>query len=138
MLLEREKTVAEAAAATTVAAVLGGHVKDVAGKNVVMVLSGGNIDVGVLSRIIDRGLAKDGRLAFLRVVTDDRPGALATLTAAIAELGANVLQLTQRRSIGGLWLTEAEVDLTLETRGREHVDELTAHLRALGYRVALG
>jgi threonine dehydratase len=135
MLVEREKTVAEAAAATTVAAVLNGHVKDVAGKNVVMVLSGGNIDVGVLSRIIDRGLTKDGRLAFLRVVADDRPGALASLTATIAELGANVLQLNQRRSIGGLWLTEAEVDLSLETRGREHVDEIIARLHGLGYRV---
>jgi threonine dehydratase len=135
MLVEREKTVAEAAAATTVAAVLNGHVKDVKGKNVVMVLSGGNIDVGVLSRIIDRGLTKDGRLAFLRVVADDRPGALARLTAAIAELGANVLQLNQRRSIGGLWLTEAEVDLTLETRGREHVAEIIARLQEMGYSV---
>jgi threonine dehydratase len=135
MLLEREKTVAEAASATTVAAVVNGHVKDVAGRNVVMVLSGGNIDVSVLSRIIDRGLRKDGRIAELRVVTDDRPGSLARLTAAVAEQGANVLQLNQRRSIGGLWITQAEVDLTLETRGREHVDELVEHLRGLGYRV---
>jgi threonine dehydratase len=137
MLLEREKTVAEAASATTVAAVVNGHVKDVEGKNVVMVLSGGNIDVSVLSRIIDRGLRKDGRIAELRVVADDRPGSLARLTAAVAEQGANVLQLNQRRSIGGLWITQAEVDLTLETRGREHVDELVAHLRGLGYRVTV-
>jgi threonine dehydratase len=135
LLLEREKTVAEAASATTVAAVVNGHVPDVAGKNVVMLLSGGNIDVSVLSRIIDRGLRKDGRVAELRVVTDDRPGSLARLTAVIAEAGANVLQLNQRRSIGGLWITEAEVDLTLETRGREHVDELVRHLREMGYRV---
>jgi threonine dehydratase len=135
LLLEKEKTVAEAASAATVAAVVNGRVGDVKGRNVVMVLSGGNIDVGVLSRIIDRGLRKDGRVADLRVVADDRPGALARLTTAIAEQGANVLQLNQRRSIGGLWLTEAEVDLTLETRGREHVVELVKHLRGLGYRV---
>ncbi|HET6230975.1 MAG TPA: pyridoxal-phosphate dependent enzyme, partial [Longimicrobiaceae bacterium] len=137
LLLEKEKTVVEAASAATVAAVVNGHVADVEGRNVVMVLSGGNIDVSVLSRIIERGLIKDGRQAYLRVKIDDRPGALAKLTAAVAEQGANVLQLNQRHSFGGLWLTEAEVDLTLETRGRDHVRDLTAALRAQGF-VLLG
>jgi threonine dehydratase len=135
LLLEREKTVAEPAAATTLAAVMSGRLGDLRGQNVVMVLSGGNIDVNLLSRIIDRGLINDGRLTHLDVRVQDRPGALAALTALLAERGANVLRLDHRRGTGGLWLTEAEVALTLETRGRKHVDELLSVLNERGYRV---
>jgi threonine dehydratase len=138
LLLEREKTVAEAACATTVAAVVGGHVPDVAGKNVVMILSGGNIDVTLMSRIIDRGLVQDGRLANLRVRVKDRPGALAALTARLAETGANVLRLDHNRAMADLWVTEAEINLTLELRGREHVEQVIASLRAEGYEVHPG
>ena len=135
LLLEREKTVAEAACASAVAAVVGGHVAGLEGRRVVMVISGGNIDVNLLSRIIERGLIRDGRLAHLRVRVDDRPGALATLTALLAAQGANVLTLEHRRGVKGLWLTEAEIDLALETRGREHVSELVRVLAREGYAV---
>ena len=135
LLLEREKTVVEAACATTVAAVVNGHIRGLEGKNVVMMLSGGNIDVSLMSRIIERGLIQDGRLANLVVRLRDRPGALATLTAVLAESGANVLSLDHRRGHGGVWLTEAEVSLTLETRGRAHVEELVALLGARGFTV---
>ncbi|MEW5929518.1 MAG: threonine ammonia-lyase [Gemmatimonadota bacterium] len=135
LLLEREKTVAEAACASAVAAAVGGHVAGLEGRNVVMVISGGNIDVNLLSRIIERGLIRDGRLAHLRVRVDDRPGALATLTALLAAQGANVLTLEHRRGVKGLWLTEAEIDLALETRGREHVTELVRVLGREGYAV---
>jgi threonine dehydratase len=135
LLLEREKTVAEAASATTVAAAVNGHLRGIAGKHVVMLLSGGNIDVTLMSRIIERGLVRDGRMAHLRVTVPDRPGALAALTAQLAESGANVVHLEHRRGYGGLWLTEAEIALTLETRGRDHVRQLTEGLRAQGYRV---
>ncbi|HEX2190653.1 MAG TPA: threonine ammonia-lyase [Longimicrobiaceae bacterium] len=138
LLLEREKTVAEAACATTVAAAVGGHVAGLEGRGVVMVLSGGNIDVNLLSRIIERGLLADGRLAQLRVRVEDRPGALASLTALLAAQGANVLTLEHRRGVSGLWLTEAEVDLALETRGREHVAELVRALSREGYVVGRG
>jgi threonine dehydratase len=138
LLLEREKTVAEAASATTVAAVVGGHLGDLRGKNVVMVISGGNIDVTLMSRIIERGLVQDGRLAHLSVRVKDRPGTLAMLTAALAETGANVQALEHRRGQPGLWLTEAEIALTLETRGREHVDAIVASLTARGYAVQRG
>jgi threonine dehydratase len=138
LLLEREKTVAEAASAAAVAAVVGGHLAGLEGRNVVMVISGGNIDVNLLSRIIDRGLIRDGRLAHLRVRVDDRPGALASLTALLAARGANVLTLEHRRGVPGLWLTEAEIDLALETRGREHVGELVAALAREGYAVGQG
>lgn len=134
LLVEREKTVAEPASATTLAAVIEGRIPDVVGRRVVMVLSGGNIDVNLLSRIIDRGLEKDGRLANLEVRVQDRPGALAALTALIAEKGANVLRLDHRRGSRGLWLTEAEVALTLETRGQAHVQELMEALEEAGYR----
>lgn len=135
LLLEREKTVAEAACATTVAAVCGGHVRGVEGKNVVMVLSGGNIDVTLMSRIIERGLVQDGRRAHLRVRVKDRPGALAALTALLAEVGANVQKLDHNRSMADLWVTDAEIDMTLETRGRAHVGQIVERLTAAGYEV---
>lgn len=138
LLLEREKTVAEPAAAVTLAAVLGGRAGQLSRRNVVMILSGGNIDVNLLSRIIDRGLVNDGRLARLEVRVQDRPGALAALTARVAEKGANVLRLDHRRGTQGIWLTEAEVELVLETRGRAHVDELVDSLISAGYSVRRG
>ena len=138
LLLEREKTVAEPACATTVAAVVNRHVAGLEGKNVVMVISGGNVDVTLISRIIERGLLSDGRMARLRVRVKDRPGALAALTARLAEAGANVVSLEHRRGAQGLWLTDAEIALTLETRGREHVAELTRALTESGYEVLRG
>jgi len=135
LLLEREKTVVEAACAAAVAAVVCGYVPGLEGKNVVMVLSGGNIDVSLMSRIIERGLIQDGRLAHLVVRLRDRPGALAALTAALAESGANVVSLDHRRGTGGLWLTEAEVGLTLEMRGRTHAQDLIQMLTDRGFSV---
>ncbi len=135
LLLEREKTVAEGAGAAGLAALIYGRIANLSGRNVVVVIGGGNIDVNLLSRIIDRGLIKDGRLAFLRVRVQDRPGALAALTALLAERGANVLELDHRRGTRSLWLTEAEVVLRLETRGRPHVRELIDALHEQGYRV---
>jgi threonine dehydratase len=135
LLLEREKTVAEAACATTVAAVCGGHVAGVEGKNVVMILSGGNIDVTLMSRIIERGLVQDGRRAHLRVRVKDRPGALAALTALLAEVGANVQKLDHNRGMADLWVTDAEIDMILETRGRAHVGEIVDRLARAGYEV---
>ena len=135
LLLEREKTVAEAACATTVAAVVDGHIGGLRGKNVVMVLSGGNIDVSLMSRIIERGLVQDGRRAYMRVRVKDRPGALAALTATLAESGANILKLDHNRATADLWVTEAEIDLGLETRGRAHVGQIVERLTAAGYEV---
>ena len=138
LLLEREKTVAEAACATTVAAVVNGHVGGLEGKNVVMVLSGGNIDVTLMSRIIERGLVQDGRRALLRVRVNDRPGTLAALTALLAETGANIQKLDHNRAMADLWVTEAEIDLMLETRGREHVAQIVERLAGAGYEVHPG
>jgi len=135
LLLEREKTVAEGAGAAAVAAVVQGKVADVAGRAVVMLLSGGNIDVNLLSRIIDRGLMKDGRLAEIRVRVKDRPGALATLTRLVAEGGANILHLAHRRGMVDAGLTEAEIALTLELRGHDHAEAIRELLRGEGFTV---
>ena len=135
LLLEREKTLAEPAAASSVAAVVYGVLGGLVGKNVVMLLSGGNVDVTLLSRIIERGLEKDGRMAYLNVRVKDRPGALAALTQEVAEAGANVVSLVHRRGHGSVWVTEAGISLTLETRGPEHIAELVRSLSEAGYTV---
>ncbi|HEX8907378.1 MAG TPA: threonine ammonia-lyase [Longimicrobiaceae bacterium] len=135
LLLEREKTVAEPAAAASVAATVYGYLGGLVGKNVVMLLSGGNVDVTLISRIIERGLLKDGRMAQMKVRVKDRPGALASLTASLAQSGANVVSLEHRRGHGEVWVTEAEIALTLETRGPDHVDEIVGRLAGDGYVV---
>lgn len=135
LLLEREKTVAEGAGAVPVAALLTRVVTVEPGSTVVAVLSGGNIDINMISRIIDRGLVFDGRAARLAVKVRDRPGSLAQLTRAVADLGANVLEVYHRRAYADISLGEVEIVMQLETRGREHVDEIVGALRALGHVV---
>ncbi|MGE0712509.1 MAG: threonine ammonia-lyase [Planctomycetota bacterium] len=136
-LLEREKVLAEGAGAAGVAALLANKVADLARKKVVVVVSGGNLDMTLLSRVIERGLVSDGRLTELVVHLPDRPGALAQLTATIARLQANVLEITHTRAFRSMTLGEAEVDLRLETRGPEHVAELIQALRDEGFRVLI-
>jgi threonine dehydratase len=136
LLLEVEKTVAEGAGAAALAAVLRERAR-FAGRKVGVVISGGNIDPLVLASILLRGLARSGRLARLRVLLPDRPGALAEVTRLLAESDANVVEVSHQRAFGGVPLREAEVELVLATRGREHVTELRRALDALGYRVTL-
>ena len=133
LLLEREKTVCEAAGAAAVAALVQKKVPSLLGKKVVAVLSGGNIDVNMLARIIERGLAKDGRLVRLSVTLTDRPGALAKLTAIVAACKANVLEIFHDRAFSKGNLGDTEVQLTLETRGHDHVGDLIAELAKSGY-----
>lgn len=135
LLLEIEKTVVEGAAATTLAAVLNKKVP-LAGKRVVLVLSGGNIDVNIVSRVIERGLVKDGRLVRLAVLLVDRPGALARLCAVVAAQRANILEIGHNRAFTAARIGETEVVLTLETSGREQIDAVVAALRAASYQVA--
>ena len=100
-----------------------------------LVLSGGNIDVTVIARIIERGLVKDGRLVRLGVLLRDQPGALARLTALIAEERANIMNIEHDRAFSHGGIGESEVELTLETSGRAQIDALTQRLVAAGYRV---
>ena len=136
-LLEKAKVVAEGAAAVPLA-VLEQLRGDIKGKKVVLVISGGNIDVNVLSRIIDRGLTRSGRRLRVNVLLSDRPGSLARLTELIARKGGNVLQAIHDRNEPSTTIDLTEVALTLETRGRQHSDELIAALREQVIRLELG
>ena len=131
-LLEKEKTVAEGAGAAPLAALLHREL-GLAGKTVVVVVGGGNIDVNVLSRIIDRGLLKSGRIMRTRVMLPDRPGSLAQLLAIVAEREANILAIDHDRSAARLELGQTYVDLQAETRGFDHVAEIVDALRARGF-----
>jgi threonine dehydratase len=132
LLVEREKTVAEGAGAATLAALLRGKT-NLHGKKVALVIGGGNIDVNILSRIIERGLVKDGRLVRLRVRIPDHPGALHRLTGEIAAVRANIQEVIHNRAFSRVDLGETAVDITLETRGAEHILELMRILHDRGY-----
>jgi threonine dehydratase len=133
VLLEREKTLAEGAGATALAALLQKKTTLVGAHTAVMVC-GGNIDVTLLSRIIERGLVQDGRLIRLRIHLLDKPGALADLTRLIASYRANIVDTLHNRAYYGVNLGDTVIDITMETRGREQVTELLAALTAEGYK----
>jgi threonine dehydratase len=132
-LLEREKTLAEGAGATALAAVLQRRTSLTTERTAVLVC-GGNIDVTLLSRIIERGLVQDGRLILLRIHLLDKPGALADLTKLIAAHRVNIVNTLYNRSYYGVNLGDTAIDITMETRGREHVEELLVALTTHGYR----
>lgn len=132
LLLEREKTLVEGAGAAPIAALLQGKVS-CKEKKVCAIISGGNLDVSILSRIIERGLAEDGRLVRLRIHLPDYPGALHRLTGVLARHRANIVQTSYDRTYFGVDLGNTAIDLTMETRGSEHVKELTAALIAEEY-----
>ncbi|MGD0975774.1 MAG: threonine ammonia-lyase [Candidatus Korobacteraceae bacterium] len=132
LLLEREKTLAEGAGAAPVAALLQRKVSCI-GKKIVAIVSGGNLDVSILSRIIERGLVKDGRLIRLRIHLPDYPGALHRLTGVLARHRANIVETSYDRTYYGVNLGDTAIDLTMETRGSEHVAELLAALESEKY-----
>ena len=101
------------------------------------VLSGGNVDPLLLIKLIDHGLTAAGRYLQLRVLLDDRPGSLAALTQATADLGLNVLEVEHHREGLGLELEKVEILLTLETRDRRHHEEIVAALASHGFSVEL-
>ena len=135
LLLEREKTLAEGAGATGFAALYTGRINNITGKRVVVVISGGNIDLTLLSKILERGMEADGRLARLKVVAPDRPRSIAVIAGLLAEQHAGILQISQNRSVSEVKLEETELELLLETRGLEHVEEIRRALHAQGFRV---
>src|SRR5205807_7666566 len=122
-LVELEKTVVEGAAATPLAAALFGKLPDLAGKRVVLLLCGGNIDPNVLSRVIERGLVGDGRLGRFTAVISDRPGGLADLAAQIASTGASVKQVVHDRAFASPDVSAVSVLCTVETRDHQHLAE---------------
>jgi threonine dehydratase len=131
-LLEIEKTVAEGAGAAGLAA-LERHPDRFRGRNVGVVLSGGNIDPLVLSDIIERGLVRSGRLVRMRVEMRDLPGALAKVTACLAEANANIEEVHHQRAFTNLPVLSADVEFVLQTRGPAHVQEILGALAVAGF-----
>ena len=134
-LVELEKSVIEGAAATPLAACMSGRLKELAGKRVVLLLCGGNIDPNVLSRVIERGLVADGRLGRFTAVISDRPGGLADLAAQIASTGASVKQVVHDRAFASPDVSAVNVLCTVETRNHQHLVELRARLKSRGVEI---
>ncbi|MFD0901633.1 threonine ammonia-lyase [Actinomadura sediminis] len=135
LCLERAKQVVEPAGAAGVAALLE-HSYAVR-TPVVVLLSGGNIDPLLLSKVLRHGLAGAGRYLVVRCRLKDRPGALVTLLGELAELGVNVLDVMHERMAARLHVEEAEVLMHLETRGADHSEDVIGHLREKGYTITL-
>jgi threonine dehydratase len=123
-ILELEKSVVEGAAASTLAALLGGKLPDLTGKHVVLPFCGGNIDPGVLNRVIERGLVADGRLFRFIATISDRPGGLAALTKVIAGVGASVKEITHERTFCATDVSAVQVSCVVETRDQAHIEAL--------------
>ncbi len=132
LLLEREKTMAEGAGAAAIAALINRKLQ-MAGKKIAVLVCGGNMDVTLLSRIIERGLVKDGRLVRLRVHLPDYPGALHRLTGILADHRANIVETSYDRAYYGVNLGETAIDITMETRGPDQIAELLVALESAGY-----
>ena len=132
MLLEIEKTVVEGAGAASLAALLR-EPERFRGREVGLVLCGGNIDPLMLAEIIERGMVRAGRLARVRVEVRDLPGSLARVTACLAGMNANIEEVHHQRAFTHLAVQNAEVDLVLKTRNHEHVREIVAALSAEGF-----
>ena len=136
ILLEREKTLAEGAGAAALAALLQGKtsLSLEKGKTIGVLVCGGNIDVTLLARIIERGMVQDGRMILLRIHLLDKPGALADLTKLIAKHRVNIVNTLYNRAYYGVNIGDTAIDITMETRGKEQVAELLGALTSEGYR----
>jgi threonine dehydratase len=132
MLMERKRIVAEGAGATPLAALLSRRLK-MRWKRIVLVISGGNIDVHLLDRIIEKGLAQTGRLVRFGVLLRDVPGALAKLSGLVAQHRANILHIIHERAAKDIPIGFSRVILVLETRGSDHIREIKKGLEAKGY-----
>jgi threonine dehydratase len=133
MILEIEKTVIEGAAATAFAALLANRAR-FAGRPVGIVMSGGNIDMRLLSNLILRELTREGRIISLELQVDDRPGQLARIATIIAEAGGNVLEVNHHRMMVGTPAKSTTLGLVVEARDSEHAADIRRALTAGGYR----
>ena len=136
LLMEKAKLVVEGAGAVGVAALLGGQVVPAAQGTTCVILSGGNVDAGLLATIARRHETKAGRRMVLLTRVPDRPGALAKLLDSVADAGANIVEVSHLREGIGLHVRETGVQLTIETRSREHADAVVSAVREAGYGVS--
>jgi len=135
-MLERMKLLAEGAGAAALAGAL--KIKaDLRGKRVVVLVSGGNIDINLLDRIIGHGLAKAGRLVRLSISLHDRPGELQKLLVLISETGANVRTIEHDRTRRDIPIASARVQLELETRSADHIDMIRQRIEQSGYAITI-
>ena len=134
LFLEVEKTVAEGAGAAGLAALLA-HPQHFIGRKVGLVLSGGNIDTRLLASVLLRGLVRDGRIVRLRLMIGDLPGQLARVSGLIGKAGGNIVEVQHQRLFGAVVAKRTELDVTVETRGRDHARELVEALSAEGFKV---
>lgn len=133
-LLEEEKIVAEGAGAVSVAAAMFNKVP-IKGKKTVCLVSGGNIDVTILSRVINRGLEKDGRICTMKMELDDKPGQLLEVNEVIASMGANVISVYHERSAYSQKINACLLRVTMETRNMEHVEAIKESLKNKGFNL---
>jgi threonine dehydratase len=134
--LELEKAVVEGAGAAPLAACLAGLVPELKGKNVVLPLCGGNIDTPILGRILERGLASDGRLCRFTATISDRPGGLARFAGLIAEAGASIIEIAHDRAFSSDDITTVSVHCVVETRDAAHIAIIRKRLDKEGFRVS--
>lgn len=133
-LIEQHKLITEGAGAVSVAAAMFNKV-DVKGKKVVCLLSGGNIDVTILSKVINRGLLKAGRSGDLTIEMVDKPGQLKEVSTMIADLGANVVSVHHDRGGENTGINACTLRIRMETRNREHLDQIRKAITEAGYHI---
>jgi len=131
-VLDADALTSFAGRSAELATLIAGRLPHLAGKRVVLVLCGGNIDLAILSRLIESALVADGRLTRFSAVISDRPGGLARLSTVLAEAGASIQEITHDRAFAGPDVTAVRVVCTVETRDHVHVQELFARLAACG------
>ena len=134
-LMEQQKLVAEGAGAVPVAAVMNGKIPDINGKKVCCLVSGGNIDVTILSRVIERGLKMGGRTANITIALSDRPGQLAGVSEVIASHGANVVTVNYDSTDLDMNITDCYLKIGVETRDYQHIIQIKTALREASFEV---
>jgi threonine dehydratase len=137
MLLEQKKILAEGSGAVGLAALLNGSIQVPSKANVVLLISGGNVDSPLLGRILRQGLMKNGRIMRFEVTLEDSPGSLSRLLSRVASMKANVLHIYHDRNLKDLSIYRTLVDLEIETRSREHLGEVAADLQKAGYNLII-
>lgn len=134
-LIEKQKTVSEGAGAVALAAVMFKKIPDIAGKKVCCLVSGGNIDVTILSRVINRGLLMSGRSCAFTLELMDRPGQLTDVTKIISDCGGNIISAVHERSSEGSAINCCILRLNLETKNFEHIEKIKKELSANGFKI---
>lgn len=134
-LIEKQKLIAEGAGAVSLAAVMFGKIPELEGKKVVCLISGGNIDVTILSRVINRGLLMSGRTTTMTIELVDKPGQLVAVSSIIAGCGGNVISVLHERADEGSAVNGCYLRLTIETRDFEHIREIETQLKEAGFKL---